>query len=774
MPIPDGRSMTSSPRIDGVAKVTGQADYTADVVPAGVLYAVLVQAAVASARIQQIDMQAARESAGVAGVWTHENMPRLQKVSAFPLGAAAQKRPPMQDKRVRYDGDPIALVVADSFENARAAAHLIHPIYRLASGSAVDFATAPVQRIASLGLMQRLLSEDTQRGDPDAAIASAPLVLNHEYSSPRHLNMPMEPHATVAWWDEDSNLSVREGTQWVDGAQDVFAKWFAIKRNKVRLLSTFVGGGFGLRISMLPHAALAAMAARELQRPVKLVLDRVHICRLSAGRPATRQHVRLGATADGRLTAMLHDTVNETGRQAVYNEAGSRASKSTYAVENYRAEHSVAQLDIPPPTWMRAPGETPGSFAIESAMDELAHAVCVDPIELRIRNHAPMDPASGKPWSSNHLLRAYTMGADSFGWDRRAMEPRSRREGHLLIGMGMAAATFSAKIAPSEARLELGSDGRIRLLSRGVDIGTGAYTAMALIVAQTLGVPLDRVDVRLGDTQHARSALAGGSMMTASLGTAVHGAALKLASTLVKLARKHASSLSLVRGDESLAVRDGQIRSDIAPTASVSFAQVLAAAKRESLTVDYRTHPTFTSRVIGAKAFTSMAAIDTGSAGDSITHSWGAQFAEVEVDEALGTVRVRRMLGVFDAGRIVNALTARSQLLGGMTMGLGAALSEGVHVDTRIGRPMNANLGEYLVPVHADLPIMDVIFVGEFDAAAGPLGVKPIGELGITGSIAAIANAIYNATGRRLRELPLDLHSTEASSNVAHLKIAKV
>jgi xanthine dehydrogenase YagR molybdenum-binding subunit len=743
-----------TPRIDGAAKVTGSANYTADVALDGMVYAAVVQSGPARGRIASIDIGAATATPGVLKVWTYANMPRLRKASDFPLGAAWQQRLPLHEDRVQYSGEIVALVAADRFEAARAAAAAVRPVIRAESAAGV-FARASATRMAKLGLRALLLSEDTHRGKIDAAFASAPLTIDQHYETPRQLHMAMEPHATVAWWDADGTLNVREGTQWVDGAQAVFAKWFGLSADLVRLHSTFVGGGFGLRLGLLPHAALAAMAARELKRPVKLVLDRAELCLLDGGRPATRQHVRLAARADGRLTGMVHDTANEAGRESVFNEPGSRASKSIYAVANYSATHSAAQLDIAPPSWMRAPGESPGSFAMESAMDELAVAAGLDPIELRLRNHADKEPASGKPWSTKHLREAYAVGAHVIGWHQRATQPRARQEGNEWIGIGMATAGYSAKAFPSEARLCMHADGRVALESRGTDIGTGAYTAMALIVADVLGIPIPQVDVRMGDTSGARSSWAGGSMMTASLGSAVHGAAHKMCDELMALARAVPGSPFQQDPHRELCVSGGRVAFADAPAISLPFDQILAAAGLPRLEAFRRTHPTLRSRIAGAKAFTTLAGFRGPKSGGRMVHSWGAQFAEVGVDVDTGMIRVRRMVGAFDCGRILNPTTARSQLLGGMVMGLGMALAEEVTVDARSARPVNHNLGEYLVPVHADIPEMQALFVGEFDSHGGPLGGKPVGEVGITGVAAAIANAVYNAVGTRLRKLPL-------------------
>lgn len=744
-------------RIDGLDKVTGRARYAADAVPERLAHAVLVDATIARGTIATVDTAEALSVPGVITVLSHVNAPRLKKASTFPLGAAGSEFLPLQDGDVRYRGQHIAVVVAHSLEAARHAASRVRVTYRDEQTPVASLDTGEAQRVSSLGLFARMLSEDSKRGDAEATLATAPLGIDAVYTTPREYHAAMEPHATLAWWEDEKRLSVREGSQWVDGAQDALASWFGLKRDEVRLISSFVGGGFGSRISLYPHVAIAAMAARVVRRPVKLVLTRPQVFLSVGNRPATRQRVRLGADAKGTLLAVSHETTNETSRETPYSEPGSRSSQSAYAVANYRAETSVVALDISPPGWMRAPGEAPGSFAFESALDELADRARVDPLQLRLVNHADSDPHSGKPWSSRKLREAYAAGAEAIGWSRRLVEPRSRREGNEWLGLGMATACYPARLAPSEARVGIGRDGGVFVESRGVDIGQGTYTAMANVAAEVLGVPPSRVAVRLGDTEHPRSAFAGGSMLSASLGTAVHEAAGELRDQLIQRARRLKGSPLHDRDREELVVREGRVCLSADPAVGVDFAALVAASGEERLEATHRTHPTLISRLSGAKAFTTMAAIRLQSAGDASSYSWGAQFVEVAVDEELGTVRVRRMVGAFDCGRILNPVTARSQLLGGMTMGLGMALMEAGHVDVRTAHVVNGDLGEYLVPVQADVPDIEVLFVGEPDPAMGPLGSKSVGEIGITGVAAAIANAVYNATGRRLRDLPLDL-----------------
>ncbi|WP_434384704.1 xanthine dehydrogenase family protein molybdopterin-binding subunit [Melittangium boletus] len=753
----DGPATT---RIDGIAKVTGRADYSADAVPEGLAHAVLVDATIARGKISRLDATEALKAPGVLAVLTHENAPALKKASAFPMGAAGHRRRPLQDARILYRGQHIAVVVATTREAARHAASLVRVTYQDEAPPEATLATGETKRMADLDFLSRAMSGDSHRGDPEAALATAPLVVDAVYTTARTYHAAMEPHATLAWWEGKDRLVVREGSQWVDGAQDTLAAWFGLKRDHVRLLSAFVGGGFGSRIAVYPHAALAALAAREVGRPVKLVLERAQVFLAVGNRPAIRQRVRLGADPSGKLTALVHESANETSRDSIYSEPGSRASVSTYTVPHYRAENSVAALDIPPPGWMRAPGEAPGSFAVESALDELAQKAGVDPLALRVLNHADADAHSGKPWSSRKLREAYALGAEVVGWSSRAAAPRSRREGHEWIGLGMATASYPSRQLPAEARVGVSRDGRVYVESRGVDIGQGTYTALAIVAAEVLGVAPAQVDVRLGDTRLPRSAMAGGSMLTRSLGTAVHGAATSLRDTLLDLARRTKGSPVHGRKRAALGVREGRVVALDAPSEGLDFAAIAAAWGDTPLAAFHRTHPTVLSRITGAMAFTSPAGIRTESAGDASIHSWGAQFAEVAVDEELGRIRVRRLVGVFDCGRILNPTAARSQMIGGMTMGLGMALMEGGHVDPRTAKLVNGDLGEYLVPVQADVPPIDVFFVGEPDPAAGPLGSKAVGEIGITGVAAAIANAVYNAIGHRARALPIDLRNS--------------
>jgi xanthine dehydrogenase YagR molybdenum-binding subunit len=504
-----------------------------------------------------------------------------------------------------------------------------------------------------------------------------------------------------------------------------------------------------------PHAALAAMAARELGRPVKLVLARPQSFTGVTPRPAIRQHVVLGANRDGRLQALTHEGVNETSVDDSYVEPVASVSNYMYAVPNLRTGHRIVRVNAVTPSWMRAPGEAIGTFALECAMDELAYAVGLDPMELRLRNYADQDQESGKPWSTRALREAYAEGARAFGWLRRDPRPRSMRDGRDLIGWGMATGTYPRYRLPASAKVRVGTDGGVEVESGGVDIGTGTYTVLAQVAAEALGMPTEQVTVRLGDTAYPRAPVAGGSMLTGALAPVVHAAATAVRDELVRLAVHDPGSPLHGSAAGELTVEKGRVVLAGDPGPGMTFAEILRRAQRDGIEVQHDTMPPGSTEQDWQETFASAARVEPAAVGSHSVHSWSALFVEVRVDEDLGSLRVARMVGAFDCGRVLNPATARSQLLGGMVMGVGAACLEAALVDRRFARIVNANLAEYMIPVNADIPEIEVLFVGEPDPHANALGTKPVGELGITGVAAAVANAVYHATGRRVRDLPI-------------------
>jgi xanthine dehydrogenase YagR molybdenum-binding subunit len=554
---------------------------------------------------------------------------------------------------------------------------------------------------------------------------------------------PMEMHATIAAWDGD-RLTLWDSTQNVYGVRGVAANALGIAPDHVRVISHFIGGAFGGKGSAWSHVLLAAMAARQVGRPVKLALTRRQMFGPVGGRPYTVQYVTLGATRDGTFTAIRHDTKASTSMIEDWLESAGLATRILYECPNVETNHHLVKLNVGTPTFMRAPGEAPGLFALESAIDELAYALDMDPIALRLKNHADTDPESGKPWSSKSLEACYTLGAERFGWSRRQPMPHSMREGHWLVGMGMATATYPAQRMPASAEVCISADGRVVVRAASHDLGTGTYTVLTQLAADAIGVPLECVTVELGDTNLPQNPISAGSMTVASTGSAVHLAAMAARDQLVQLAvRDPESPLHGARHEEVL-IEEGCLT---ARDNECGESMRMLLARHDG-------HP------IQGKA--------EAKPGDErqryAMHSFGAVFVEVRVDPDLGTIRVSKVVGAYGVGRVLNPKTARSQLIGGITYGIGMALLEHTVTDFRSGRYVNADIAEYHIPVHADVPPMEILFVDERDEHVGPIGAKGIGEIGMTGVAAAIANAVYHATGVRVRDLPITLDKLLGSS----------
>jgi len=716
-------------RRDGRLKVTGAAKYSAETIPQAV-YGVMVGSTIATGRIVAIDETEARGVRGVVDVITHRNAPRL------PNARLAQSKIDrvvdlMQDDRIRYDRQPIALVLADTFERATYAASLVRVRYEVGK---------PVTTVASARLIATVPNQadgkpsETRKGDADGALATAAVVVDRTYTTPHENHNPMEPHATIAAWHGDE-LTVYDATQGVFPTRKRLAEIFELPESKVRVICRFLGGGFGCKGSMWTHTALAALGARAIGRPVRIVLTRSEMFGSVGYRPPTRQRVALGASRDGTLTSVIHETTSTTSMFDTFVEPSSSVSNASYATPNLRTKQTMIRLDVPTPTFMRAPGESTGSFALESAMDELAYATGADPIELRLRNYADVEPISGKPWTSKSLRACYRAGADAFGWSRRDPRVRSTMRDGMLVGSGMATASYPSNRQPAAAFARVTSDGRFVVRCGTQDLGTGSWTVFAQLAAEALGVAFERVAFELGDTNFPKSPGSGGSQTAASVGSAVSAACAQLVFRAATVA--------------SNAI--GSPLHGVDPAAVVARAGALVGPGGAS-----ETWFAIVARGDG------MPLEATGSAAppqakDHAAHAFGAQFAEVAIDPELRTIRVTRLVGAFASGRILNEKLARSQYLGGMVWGVGMALLERTQTDERFGRIMNANLTEYLVPVNADVPTIDVVIVPEEDTAVNPIGVKGIGEIGITGGAAAIANAVYHATGVRVRDLPITL-----------------
>jgi len=694
-------------RVDGRQKVTGAATYAAEFDQPGQAYGVIVRSTVANGRIASMDSTAAQRASGVLAVLTHRNAPRLayRPHKGLPDPATGERLHVLQDDRVNHQGQPIALVIAETLEQANHAATLVRVTYADEAGITDISRVVPIEPTQQKTDQGETRPPQTRRGDPERALTTAEVKVEHTYVIPRENHNPIEMHATIAAWDGD-RLTLWDKTQWVHNTADEIAAVFSIPEENIRVISPFVGGAFGSGLRTWPHVTLAALGARVTGRPVKVMLSRREMYYAVGYRPHTVQRVALGASRDGHLTAILHEGYQETSGYEEFSEALLNASRLLHSCPNVDTRHRLAPMNVHTPTYMRAPGQASGIFALESAMDELAVALNFDPVELRLRNEPEMDEFKKLPFSSRSTRECYRSAAERFGWNRRSPEPRSMRDGRWLIGWGMATATYPMNYAPATAMARLLPDGTAEVMSASSDMGPGTWTSMTQVAAEALGLPIERVKFTLGDTRLPRAPIHGGSMTMASVGSAVQAACRKVR--------------------EDAIARGG--------------ANDLVDAMRRI-----------------AQPIEAMADVKPGDESRRFSmHAFGAVFVEVAVDPDLGETRVRRIVGAYGAGRIVNPKTSRSQCVGGMIGGIGMALMEHSVVDARNGRVPNANFAEYAVPVHADAPpLMDVIFVEEHDPHVNPLGVKGVGEIAMVGVAPAIASAIFHATGKRIRELPI-------------------
>jgi xanthine dehydrogenase YagR molybdenum-binding subunit len=721
-------------RLDGTLKVTGAARFAAEVPMDGMAYAALAYTTIPKGRITALDVAAAESAPGVVLVMTHRNAPRLNQPPGFltaEKAAAGDGLPVMQDDRVYWNGQPIAVVLAQTQEQADHACSLIRATYE-AEPAVTGFEDAKAH-----GTQQGAFGGNPlafASGDAEAALAAAPHRVDRVYTTPRHNHNAIEPHAATLAWDGDE-LFVHDTTQSVRHEAWSLAEIFGLHEDQVHVSSPYVGGGFGGK-GLWQHQVLAAAAARLARRPVRIMLSREGVYRVVGGRAATEQRVAIGAQEDGRFDALIHTGTVAKARFAVLPEPFIMQTMCLYGAGSMNLEVRVAELDMLSNTFMRAPGEAVGSFALESAIDELACEMGMDPIELRLRNEPACDPVTGKPFSSRHLAQAYRAGTERFGWQQRDARPGARRDGEWLIGMGTAATTFPYMRMPGgAARLAITRDGRARVEVAAHEMGMGTATAQTQVAAERLGLPMDRVDFAYGDSSLPGLVLAGGSQQNASIGAAVIAAHRELVAELLKLAGDN-SPLAGLAPDEVGSLNGGLAGLDD-PGRWESYAALLDGAGRDEVSAEAAAPPP------AEMANWSM-------------HSYGALFCEARVNVVTGETRVSRFLGSFDCGRILNAKTAASQFRGGIIMGLGLALMEETLFDERNGRIMNPGLAEYHVPVHMDVPVIDVTWTDIPDPHA-PMGAHGVGEIGITGVGAAVANAIYNATGTRVRDLPITL-----------------
>ncbi|OUC94665.1 xanthine dehydrogenase family protein molybdopterin-binding subunit [Streptomyces swartbergensis] len=711
-------------RVDGRLKVTGQALYAAEHDVEGALHAVIVDSGIGRGRITSVDADAALAHPGVLRVISHRNAPELPYLdnpgSNNPQGRRLRV---FQDDKVLFHGQPVAVVIATTLEAAQHGASLVKVGYD-AKKPSTDMAKANPDEPTRYA-----------RGDAAAGLRDAAVRMDLDYRMARNHQNPMEPHATIARWKGDK-LTVWDKTQWVVGTQTELSTVFDLPMKSVRVISPFVGGGFGSGLRCWPHTVVAALAAREMKRPVKVVLTRRQMYFGTGFRPSYGYRLRLGSDRRGRLTAMVHEMDAETSSYEKFEEAIMRAGQMFYSTPNVSQAYRKVPLDVNTPLYMRGPGFANASFAIESAMDELANRLGVDPIELRLRNEPPEDESNGLPWSTRKLRECYTVGAREFGWDRRNPKPRSTRDGDWLIGLGMAAAVYDPGRFPAQARVRLDADGTAVAEAATIDMGPGTYTSQTQVAADALGLTMRNVTFRLGDSLYPPTPPHGGSMTMTVVGSAVLDGCNKVRGQAIKLAVEDEQSPLYGVKAEDIVVRNGRLHVQDNPARGETYQRLLSRNRLTHL------------EAVGAYA----------GAPEPARHSYfsyGAVFTEVGVDATLGLVRVRRMLGVYDVGRIVSPKLADSQALGGMVGGIGQALLEHTVTDHRDGRIVNANLADYLVPVNADIPHLKAIYLEGEDPDADPLGVKGIGEVVQVGVAAAIANAVYNATGRRIRELPI-------------------
>lgn len=723
-------------RVDGTLKVTGRAPYAYEQKVPNAAYAVMVTSTIAKGRIVSLDTQAAVKSAGVLLVMTHENAPKLESLKsqpkAPPVGRVVQV---LQHDAVLYANQPIAVVVADSIENANEGARLVRVKYSVERPE-VDLESRLNDTFTAAKAGGGGEPSVSHRGDTEAGLAEASAHIDHVYWTPFEVHNPMEPHATIAVWDAPDHLTLYDATQGVFSDRERTASLFSLKPENVRVISPYLGGGFGSKGPVWSHVILTAMAAKQLNRPVKLAVARPQMFGMLGFRSQTRQAIKVGAKSDGTLTALSHDTFCHTSTFDEFVETASLSARMLYESPNNSTSHRLVRSDIGTPSFMRAPGEAPGTYGLEAAMDEMAYALKMDPIAFRLKNYAESDPEKKKPWSSKSLRECYRQGAERFGWSRRTLEPRSMRNGNLLVGWGMATSVYPTRRSPSNASARLNADGTFSVDAGTQDLGTGTYTIMTQIAAQSFGVPIEKVKFRLGDTILPQTPVSGGSQTAASTGSAVYLASEALKEKLIQLAVSDPQSPLNGIGAQDITLEGGRIFSRSNPSKSETFQTLLGRSGRAHVEAQAEAKP-------GAeKERYSM-------------YAFGAQFAEVLVDAELGSIKVSRMTGCFGAGKILNAKTARSQLLGGMVWGVSMALYEQAEMDQRLGRWVNNNLAEYHVPVNADIGQFEALWVEEKDDHINPLGAKGVGEIGITGAAAAVANAVFHATGKRIRDLPI-------------------
>ena len=733
-----------TPRVDGPRKVSGVAQYTSDFHFPGLLYAVPVEATIANGRVVKLDTVAAEKMPGVRAIFHRENIGKIFRSTFGPgfAGVCEERRPPFEDDVVRYYGQYIALAVADTFETAKAAADAVRATYAKEKPNVATHLEADNELdevLTTFGPRKRL---DSQRGNADAAFASAPVKLDQTYVTPSETHNPLELHATTAIW-EGPTLTLYDSSQGVVNLRGVLAQMFGLPKEDVRVISKFIGSGFGSKLWPWTQCALAAAAARQLNKPVKLVLSRKMMFQSVGHRPRTQQRVRLGATPDGKLVSLQHDYLYQRSMLEAHHEDCGEATPFQYSVPNLRVTFGRAKRNVGAGADMRGPGRVPGLYATESAMNELADQLKIDPVKFRVMNEPKIDESLGVPFSSRHLLECFELGSQKFGWSKRTTGVGSMKRDGMTLGWGMAGCSWVAGRFSSEASVQLRDDGTVRVASATQDIGTGMYTILAQLAAEKTGVPLDKVEVALGDTTLPEGPLSGGSMATESVVPAVFAAAESAIASLLAVAATTPGSPFENRPPTDLAFADGRafVKADGAAK-GVPFGDLL---RRANL------------RLVSGSGKAEM------SFGDPkpkfSTHSFGSHFVEVTWQPEIARLRVSRVVSVMDAGRIINPLAGRNQIQGAVVMGIGMALLEHTSYDPQNGAPINSNLADYVMAVNADAPPIDVYFLDYPDKVINEVGARGIGEIGLAGIAAAITAAVHHATGVRVRELPVKIEN---------------
>lgn len=722
-------------RIDGRRKVTGRAPYAVEYRIPNLVFGVAVPSTIGSGRIVSIDTSEAEKMPGVLAILHHGNAERLYRPagSLEDQSQPGESRPPFEDDNVYYYGQFVAMAVAETFEQAQDAAYHVRVTYD---------AKQPMVRLAQAPPSDRPKANYT-RGDADAAFEQAAVKLDATYVTPVETHNPMELHATIAVWERDK-LTLYESSQGVVNHHNVASQVMGMPLESIEVISRFIGSGFGSKLFPWPHSWAAAVAAKQVGRPVKVTVPRSLMFTTVGHRPQIQQQVRAGATADGKLVAFRSDVLQHTSMVDEYLEDCVDPTGMLYSCPNVAASQHTVALNVGTPTPMRGPGRTPALFAIESAMDELAEKLNMDPLALRLRNYAEQDESSGRPWSSKHLREAYQTGAERFGWSRRNPKVGAMRQGNEILGWGVGTCTWPAHQRGAEVRVRLMADGTARVSCATQDIGTGTYTIFAQIIADRTGVPLDKIDVVLGDSSLPPGPTSGGSSATSTVIPAIAKATDNAVQAVLKAATRTPPAAFGNVGPRGLKMGQGRVHAQDQPPASgIPFQEILISQKLAGLDGYAKTDTTDEQKKYS-------------------THSFGVHFCEVAFDEDILRVRVSRWLTVIDGGRMINTKTARNQIQGSVTMGVGMALLEETIYDPRTGHPVNNNYADYLVPVNTDVPPIEVVFLDYPDTIMSEYGARGIGEIGLTGCASAIASATYHATGVRVRELPIRMEKLMA------------